>query len=155
MILLAPPLVPEHAPNARSLEALRLIGAHQESVVHVEILIISERLRKSYDVWRIETSAPGAPAPSPPVVAISSTRYDGMAHLSPDGRRVAFSSGRSGRGEIWLADPDGSNAVRLTSTGVFATGYPRWSADGRLIVFHSNFEGQPEIYVIPAAGGKP
>jgi dipeptidyl aminopeptidase/acylaminoacyl peptidase len=35
------------------------------------------------------------------------------------------------------------------------SGYPRWSSDGEWIVFHSNLEGQWEVYVIPAAGGKP
>ena len=75
--------------------------------------------------------------------------------LSPDGRRVAFASDRSGEWEIWLADPDGSNAVQLTSMGAPVTGYPRWSPDGERIVFHSNLEGQCEVYVIPAAGGKP
>ena len=39
--------------------------------------------------------------------------------------------------------------------GAPVTGLPRWSPDGQLIVFHSNLEGQCEIYVIPAAGGKP
>jgi dipeptidyl aminopeptidase/acylaminoacyl peptidase len=34
-------------------------------------------------------------------------------------------------------------------------GFARWSPDGELITFHSGAEGQPEIYVIPAAGGKP
>ncbi len=66
------------------------------------------------NIWRVETSAPGAPASSPPVVFISSTRQDYHPQLSPDGRRVAFVS-RSGEPEIWVADLDGSNAVRLTS----------------------------------------
>ena len=43
--------------------------------------------------------------------------------FSPDGRRVAFASNRSGESEIWLADPDGSNAVQLTSMGAQRTGY--------------------------------
>ena len=74
--------------------------------------------------------------------------------LSPDGRRVAFASDRSGGWEIWLADPDGSNAVQLTSMGA-DSGAPCWSPDGERIVFQSNPEGQFDVYVIRAAGGKP
>ena len=77
-----------------------------------------------YNIWRIETSAPGVPSSSPPVVAISSTRLDGSPQFSPDGRRVAFDSIRSGEREIWLADPDGSNAVQLTSMAAYITGRP-------------------------------
>ena len=117
--------------------------------------LVYVRSFEDYNIWRVETSAPGATASSPPVVSISSTRRDDMPQLSPDGRRVAFTSDRSGEWEIWLADPDGSNAVQLTSMGARATGYPHWSPDGELIVFHSNLEGQWEVYVIPAAGGKP
>lgn len=105
------------------------------------------------NVWRIETSTSGAT--SPPVAAISSTRVDVSAKFSPDGRRVAFASTRSGEMEIWLADPDGSNAVQLTFMGAPMTGTPGWSPDGQLIAFDSNLEGQFEIYVIPVAGGKP
>jgi Tol biopolymer transport system component len=109
------------------------------------------------NIWRVETSAPGAPASSPPGLFISSTRADWHAQFSPDGRRVAFTSDRSGTGSggVWLADADGSSAVQLASMGAFATGYPRWSPDGERIVFHSNPEGQAEVYVISAAGGKP
>ena len=107
------------------------------------------------NIWRVETSAPGAPSSTPPVVAISSTRNDTYPQFSPDGRRVAFSSNRAGELEIWLAVPDGSNAVQLTSMGAPDTGTPRWSLDGQTIAFNSNLEGQQEIYVVPAAGGKP
>lgn len=107
------------------------------------------------NIWRVETPAPGATASSPPVVSISSTRLEGMPQLSPDGRRVAFWSDRSGDWEIWLADLDGANAVQLTFMGARAAGYPHWSPDGDRIVFHSNFDGQWEVYVVPAAGGKP
>ncbi len=106
------------------------------------------------NIWRVETSAPGATASAPPVVSISSTRSESTPHLSPDGRRVAFPSNRSGEWEIWLADPDGSNAVQLTFVRAIS-GAPRWSPDGERIVFQSNPEGQFEVYVIPAAGGKP
>jgi len=111
------------------------------------------------NIWRISTSAPGAPASSPPSAAITSTSLNMSPQFSPDGRRVAFDSDRSGPTEIWLADPDGSNAVQLTSMaatmGARITGTPRWSPDGQLIAFDSNLEGHYHVHVIPAAGGKP
>jgi Tol biopolymer transport system component len=106
------------------------------------------------NIWRVETSAAGARASSPPVVSIASTRREFMPEFSPDGRRVAFISDRSGEAEIWLADPDGSNAIQLTFVGA-NTGCPRWSPNGELIAFHSNPAGQGQAYVIPSAGGKP
>ena len=111
------------------------------------------------NIWRIETSAPGAPASSPPRSAIASTRGDSGPQFSPGGRRVAFESNRSGPNEIWLADPDGSNAVQLTSMvatmGGRYTGSPHWSPDGQLIAFDSLSEGHYDIYVISAVGGRP
>jgi Tol biopolymer transport system component/tRNA A-37 threonylcarbamoyl transferase component Bud32 len=108
------------------------------------------------NIWRVETPSPGAAASAAPVVSgLSSTRGDWFPQFSPDGRRVAFASERSGEGAIWLADPDGSNAVKLAAMGASATGYPFWSPDGERIVFHSNRDGQPDIFMIPVAGGKP
>jgi serine/threonine protein kinase len=107
------------------------------------------------NIWRIGTSGAGAPSSSPPTVAISSTRSDTNPQLSPDGRRVAFSSNRSGETEIWLSDLDGSNAVQLTTMRAPANGTPRWSPDGQSITFNCNPEGQWDIYTVPAAGGKP
>jgi Tol biopolymer transport system component len=113
-------------------------------------------VRNSFDtnIWRIGLSAAGAAASAPPAVAISSTRKDTTPQLSPDARRVAFVSERLGTSEIWVADPDGSNAVQLTSLGA-VSGAPCWSPDGERIVFQSNAEGQFEVYLVPAAGEKP
>ena len=107
------------------------------------------------NIWRLETPAPGASASSPPAVAISSTRSEVHPNFSPDGRRVAFTSDRSGSWEIWVADPDGGNGVKLTSMDATNTGAPTWSHDGRSIVFGSDQPGQFELYVVAAEGGKP
>ena len=107
------------------------------------------------NIWRIETSTPGAPASSAPVMAISSTKPEYHVEFSPDGRRVAFISTRSGDPEIWVSDPDGSNAVRLTSMGARDTNCPHWSPDGQLIAFSSTLEGEFDVYVVPGGGGKP
>ncbi|MET0621160.1 MAG: DUF5050 domain-containing protein, partial [Thermoanaerobaculia bacterium] len=109
-----------------------------------------------WNFWRIETSAPGAPSSSPPALAISSTKAEYHPELSPDGRRVAFASNRSGDAEIWVSDLDGSNAIQLTSMGgAVDTNCPRWSPDGRSIVFASTAESEFDVYVVPAEGGKP
>jgi Tol biopolymer transport system component len=107
------------------------------------------------NIWRIDTSTPGAAASSPPVVSIHSTRREGMPHLSPDGRRVAFFSDRLGPGGIWIADLDGANPIPIAAMGQIGTGYPHWSPDGKWLVFHSAATGQVDVYLVPSAGGKP
>ncbi|MGQ0735092.1 MAG: protein kinase domain-containing protein [Acidobacteriota bacterium] len=108
------------------------------------------------NTWRIDTSAAGAQTESAAVVAIASTKADIHPQFSPDGRRVAFTSTRSGAWEIWTSEPDGSNAAQLTFLDApTGTGAPTWSPDGRLIAFASDAEGQFDIFVVPSAGGKP
>jgi len=99
--------------------------------------------------WRLQV--PPASAPGPPRWSrlMSSTRRDFTADLSPDGKRLVFSSARSGPTEIWISNLDGSGLKRVTSLG--AT--PRWSPDGRRIAFESTADGQSEIYAIEVDSG--
>jgi Tol biopolymer transport system component/DNA-binding winged helix-turn-helix (wHTH) protein len=86
---------------------------------------------------------------------IASTRDDSQPQFSPDGKRIAFSSDRSGNLEIWVCDADGLNPVQLTFfRGAYVT-TPRWSPDSRRIVFDSDAEGQFDVWIISANGGKP
>jgi Tol biopolymer transport system component len=85
---------------------------------------------------------------------ISSTRDDGAPQYSPDGKRIAFVSGRSGNGEIWVCDSDGSNAVQLTSFGGPYLDRAQWSPDGEWLTFDSTAAGDWDIYVVGANGGK-
>ncbi len=71
--------------------------------------------------------------------------------VSPDGRRVAFSSGRSGNLDIYVMNVDGSNPVQLTSSRGFDE-WPAWSPDGRQIAFVSERDGNVEIYTMNGDG---
>ena len=62
---------------------------------------------------------------------------DGDPAVSPDQRRIAFSSDRDGNREIYVMDADGSNARRLTDH-LGWDGHPYWSPDGSRILFESN-----------------
>lgn len=81
-----------------------------------------------------------APTQSQPT-AVQPTKYDDMfGAWSPDGRRIAFMSDRSGDPEIYVADSDGSNLKRLTAIPG-RDAHPSWSPDGKTILFQSPREG--------------
>ena len=84
---------------------------------------------------------------------LSSTRTDMSPQISPDGTRIAFASRRSGPMEIWVADRDGTNAVRLTK-GLLYSGAPRWSPDGTMLAFGSVVDGNDDIFTVGASGGE-
>ena len=83
---------------------------------------------------------------------IFSQRVNSAPQFSPDGRKVAFASNRSGHQEIWAADSDGSNPVQLTFVAGPNVASPRWSPDGRRIAFESSKEALKNIYVMDSDG---
>ena len=57
-------------------------------------------------------------------------------------------------GDLWLAPVDGGRAVRLTAhpgVEIFA----KFSPDGRWIAFTGQYDGDEQVYVVPATGGVP
>src|SRR5438045_3538656 len=57
-------------------------------------------------------------------------------------------------GELYTAAKDGGIARRLTS-GPEYTSFPRFSPDGTQVAFTSEYDGNREVYVMPAEGGTP
>ncbi len=107
------------------------------------------------NLWQVHLAVPARSA-GPPVKLISSSRIHTRPSFSPDGRRLAFDSTRSGTVEVWISDADGSNAQALTEFGGPWTGTARWSPDGHSIAFdyHEGSSSQSSIYVVPAEGGR-
>ena len=83
------------------------------------------RLREESSIWR--TPGPNSRGQQGLFSKlISSTRKDSEPDISPDGKRIVFSSDRSGSWELWTCDSEGQNAVQLTSFGGPEGGSPRW-----------------------------
>src|SRR5262249_25894710 len=65
-------------------------------------------------------------------------------------KQVAFTYA----GDLWVVDRSGGDARRLTA-GVGLESYPVFSPDGEQIAFAGDYEGNLDVYVIPAVGGVP
>jgi Tol biopolymer transport system component len=114
-------------------------------------------VRNLFDInfWRAEQSGAGGVWEGHLDTSLSSSKLEHAQRFSPDGRKIAFQSTRTGNFEIWTAWADGSHVYQLTSMGGTDTGSPRWSPDGQWITYDSNVEGHYEVYRVAAAGGKP
>jgi Tol biopolymer transport system component/DNA-binding winged helix-turn-helix (wHTH) protein len=114
--------------------------------------LIYEQPHVSSNLWKLPLQSGAAGQPQR---VTATTRSDTFPHYSPDQKRIAFQSHRSGVSEIWVCDGDGSNAMQVTSFGKGVSGSPRWSPDGRSIVFDSSAAGNFDIWVIGWQGGRP
>ena len=79
---------------------------------------------------------------------VKDTRLLAQPALSRD--HIAFVYGSA----VWVADPDGKNARRLTSDAGEVTN-PVFSPDGKLLAFSAQYEGNTDVYVVPSEGGVP
>ena len=66
------------------------------------------------------------------------------------GDRVVFSYA----GDLWLASTEGGLATRVTAHPGLEL-FPRFSPDGSRIAFTGQYDGDEQVYVIPASGGVP
>ena len=133
-------------------ERLEMAGDHsrQPAVAPEGDRLAFERAYQVRSVFKLRTK--GEPEP-----VLVSSAWDYNPQFSPDGRRIVFSSRRSGDvEEIWLASADGSGARQLTYGPGTRQTLPAWSPDGRQIAFESTgANGFADIWVIPADGGVP
>ena len=73
--------------------------------------------------------------------------------FSKDGEWLAYVS--YPEGILWRSKPDGTQKMQLSSAPLFAA-LPRWSPDGKQIVFYNYSAGEPgRIYEVSADGGSP
>ena len=113
--------------------------------------IAYQRRSQPYHLWHAHLSAGRM---SPPRCIDPSQRSDFFPQISPDGKRIAFSSDRAGRFDIWVSRLDGAGLTNLTAGSGLDGGSPQWSPDGTTIAFDAHGEtSNYATYTTPAAGG--
>ncbi len=87
---------------------------------------------------------------------------DSDPQWSPDGKRLAFVSNRTGKeyednrnSDVWVINADGSGTLTKISDHDEADGQPRWSPDGKSIAFTGEVHERdhPKIWLAPSSGG--
>src|SRR5207248_6683906 len=80
--------------------------------------------------------------------------------VSPDGKTVAYVvaavdlNANSSSSSVWLAPTSGKGKPRQLTNTSKKDKHPRWSPDGKHILFESNRSGGTQLWVIDVAGGE-
>jgi TolB protein len=133
-------------------------GANQHVLTHLGTVAISPRV--SPDNSRVAFSALSRDGFQIKMYSLLLNRpvafpTAGGSNISPawgpGGNQLAFSSSRSGKNDIWVSDPQGAMARRLTSFGFDAS--PTWNPKtGAQIGFISGRTGLPQLYIMDSDG---
>ena len=86
-----------------------------------------------------------------PVSAITTGEGTDWDPAARDDGTILFASDRSGTNQIWTSRPDG-RIIRLTDMRASYVYAPRWSSDGRQIIFLAVVDGRTDVYSIHPDG---
>ncbi len=103
------------------------------------------------DIWTV--SADGGTA----ALLVSHPATESKPLFSPDGKRLAFVSNRTGGGDIYILNLETNDLQRLTFDDAFDQ-LDAWSRDGSWIYFSSSSKdiaGMNDIFRVSASGGTP
>ncbi|MCJ7563786.1 MAG: S9 family peptidase [Candidatus Aminicenantes bacterium] len=87
--------------------------------------------RGNSDIWLVSTKG------GEPQRLTASPQADMNPRWSPDGKKIAFISTRSGSPQVWIISPNGGEAYQLTNLSTGASGVI-WSPDGKRLSFTSS-----------------
>jgi len=90
-----------------------------------------EKNASNSDIWIVPLSG------EEPRRLTSSPKADSRPRWSPDGKRIAFISSRSGSPQIWMIDPRGGEAFQVSTLSTGASGLI-WSPAGKHLAFLSS-----------------
>src|SRR3984957_3162461 len=121
----------KHAMTFDDLAAMQRVGEPQISpdgraVVYSVGMTDKDANRVAHNIWLVST-APGSQPRQ-----LTQTGQDTRPQWSPDGKTIAFLSGREGAPQVYVMAAQGGAAKKITSLSTGADN-EKWSPDGRWI----------------------
>jgi Tol biopolymer transport system component len=116
---------------------------------------VAARIGTGPDIFSLSLDPTTRMARGIPEVRYFSSAGEVHPRFSPDGRHLAFVSGRGGTVQLWVAEIDGSNSREITNIDADYVVFPNWSRDGERLVFYTSGADGFQIYLVDAAGGPP
>jgi Tol biopolymer transport system component/DNA-binding winged helix-turn-helix (wHTH) protein len=114
-------------------EQLQLLGAKDAQFPSFDksnSVLVYREVRFNANIWSIDLTTEKAP----PIKLIESIKYNNFPSFSPDGKKIAFVTNRSGRGEVWIYSQDTQQQTEFFKLPQHDLVMPSWSADGRKIM---------------------
>ena len=85
-----------------------------------------------------------------PLLSMTAEEARLLRFPSTNGSEIVFSYA----GDLYRVSVNGGEAQRLTSHVGYEM-FPRFSPDGKTIAFTGQYDGNTEVYTVPAEGGEP
>ena len=133
-------------------------GADTEPSFHPDgnrIVYTSTRRAGNGDIRIVNTDGSGM------IPVIETDAEEHWAVVSPDGTKLAYQSDAAGESDIWVKDisnlggagyDPAAPGTNLTADSPFRNEAPAWSPDGTKIAFHSNRNGDFDVFLMNADG---
>ncbi len=129
----------DYAPN-KAASSPRRLAIYADFALQVALArhapaLVYSVLQQGRNIWRLDLNAKPE-TPGRWVRVAASSAQDASPQYSPQGDKISFRSDRSGEEQIWVSDSAGRDPVQITY-GMLNPSVPRWSPDGRAIVFNN------------------
>ena len=121
--------------------AARYVPASLQGIRHLTIArdgrIAVAALTLDSGLWSVAVDADGMASGAARPLTNDTRQRNSRPTFSPDGRRIAVMSSTTGHApDVWMMNADGTGLQQLTTAPDFESD-PRWSPDGREVIFKS------------------
>lgn len=116
--------------------------------------IVYTRLIRDNNIIHFPLDAEKQERRTAPSRIADSSFIDEMPHYSPDGNQIAFRSNRTGTFQVWLAEPDGSNARQVSRLRSADIGSLTWSPDSQHLALQVTLPEWTGVYEMNVSNGE-